>query len=127
VTPVVAYEPEPIFACTYPAVAAVAVCGADHPEGTATVTAASDARPPVATVYVRISVFAVDPATVVVGAIDAVPDPSVAFVTVTDGLDPSAVRVPVDVDFSVTAHDANPAFAADGATAAPPLEPIVSP
>jgi hypothetical protein len=73
------------------------------------------------------SVFAVEPATAVVGAIDAVPEPSAAFVTVTDGLEPSAIRFPVELDFSVTAHDVTPAFAADGAVAAPLLEPDVSP
>src|SRR5436305_801534 len=83
--------------------------------------------PPVATVYVSVSVLVVVPARVEVGLIEAVPDPSALLLTLTLGELLIDVRVPPLVDFSCTVHVAEPAFAADGAVAAPLALVLVSP
>ena len=102
--------------------------GADQFAGTVSSTA-PEFVPPAAAVYVNVSVNPDEPATCEVGAIDAVPDPSAAFVTFTDGELPIAVNDPPEVDFSRTLHVAEPDCALDGSEA--PVEelhaPVVAP
>ena len=73
--------------------------GADQFAGTVSSTAPAFVPPATVSVYVNVSVSPVEPAATEVGAIDAVPDPSAAFVTFTDGDEPMAVNVPLVVDF----------------------------
>ena len=71
------------------------VCGAVQLAGTASLIAPLVAIPPVATVYVRTSVLAAEPAVAVVGLIEAVPEPSLDGFTVTlrpDGAVPRATK-----------------------------------
>ena len=105
------------------------VDGADQFAGTVSSTAPLLVPPATVSVYVNVSVNPDEPATTDVGAIDAVPDPSAAFVTFTDGDEPIAVKVPPDVDFSRTLHVADPDCAFVGPTA--PVDvlhaPVVAP
>src|SRR5438477_325677 len=105
------------------------VDGADQFAGTVSSTAPAFVPPATVSVYVNVSVLFEVPATAEVGAITAVPDPSAAFVTFTDGELPIAVNVPPDVDFSRTFHVAEPACVLDGSDA--PVEelhtPVVAP
>ena len=103
--------------------------GADQFAGTVNSTAPAFVPPAAVSVYVTVSVLFDVPATAEVGAIDAVPDPSAAFVTLTDGDEPNAVNVPALVDFSRTLHVALPDCAFDGVDA--PVDelhaPVVAP
>ena len=103
--------------------------GADQFAGTVSSTAPAFVPPATVSVYVNVSVLFEVPATTEVGAITAVPDPSAAFVTFTDGDEPRAVNVPPVVDFSRTFHVALPDCAFDGSEA--PVDelhaPVVAP
>ena len=92
-------------------------------------TAPPEAMPPVPTVYVSTSVLFVVPAVAEVGLIEALPEPSAPFdtATVLDGVVARVVTVPPLVDFDFSVKMLLPAFAAEGAVAAPPLEEPVSP
>ena len=103
--------------------------GADQFAGTVSSTAPAFVPPATVSVYVNVSVLLEVPATAEVGAIEAVPLPSAAFVTFTDGELPIAVNVPALVDFWRTLHVALPDCAFDGSDA--PVEelhaPVVAP
>ena len=103
--------------------------GADQFAGTVSSTAPAFVPPATVSVYVRVSVLLEVPAATEVGAIDAVPDPSAAFVTFTDGELPIAVNVPPLVDFSRTLHVAEPDWEFDGSDAPVDEEhaPVVAP
>src|SRR5207248_10780763 len=124
----VAYAPPLTLTWTWPAALGVEVCGAVQLAGTASLIAPLVAIPPVATVYVRTSVLAAEPAVAVVGLIEAVPEPSLDGFTVTLGEpEVSEVSAPPLVDFSCTVHVAGPESAACVAAAAPLELPEVSP
>src|SRR5436190_1106258 len=93
----------PVLEVVQPASPSV-VEGADQFAGTVNSTAPAFVPPAAVSVYVNVSVLFDVPATAEVGAIDAVPVPSAAFVTFTDGELPIAVNVPAEVDFSRTFH-----------------------
>src|SRR5579872_2226212 len=97
-------ETEPADEVTWPAPAEV--CGAVQPAGTATETAPF-VMPPVGAVKVIVSDWVV-PASTGELLIDAVPEPSAALLTVTDGEAPIAVSVPPAVDFSFVVQLAAP-------------------
>ena len=99
--------------------------GADQFAGTVSSTAPAFVPPATVSVYVNVSVLFDVPATAEVGAIDAVPLPSAAFVTFTDGELPIAVNVPALVDFSRTLHVAEPDCALDGSDA--PVDELHAP
>ena len=71
--------------------------------------------------------FVVEPANTVVGLTDAEPEPSALLFTVTVCVPVTVVSEPPEVDFSCTVNVPAPAFPADGAAAAPPAFPLVSP
>ena len=100
--------------------------GADQFAGTVTSTAPEFVPPATVSVYISVSVNPVEPATTDVGEIDAVPDPSAAFVTFTDGDEPIAASVPTLL-FICTVQVADPDCVFDGAVAAPPAFTEVSP
>ena len=103
--------------------------GADQFAGTVNSTAPAFVPPATVSVYVKVSVLLEVPAVAEVGAITAVPLPSAAFVTFTEGDEPIAVSVPPEVDFSRTLHVAEPDCAFDGSEA--PVDelhaPVVAP
>ena len=109
--------------------AAADVDGADQFAGTVSSTAPAFVPPATVSVYVNVSVNPDEPAATEVGAIDAVPLPSAAFVTFTDGELPIAVNVPAEVDFWRTLHVALPDCALDGSDAPVEVEqaPVVAP
>jgi len=72
---VVEAPPPLMFAVVYPGEPDVVFCGAVQFAGTVISTTLLAARPPVVAVYVNVSVFAVEPASTVVGLTDAEPDP----------------------------------------------------
>ena len=92
-------------------------------------TAPAFVPPATDSVYVNVSVNPDEPATCDVGAITAVPLPSAAFVTFTDGELPIAVKLPALVDFSRTFHVWLPDCAFDGSDAPVDVEqaPVVAP
>src|SRR5579862_5020522 len=75
---VVAYAPALTRAWVKPAALPFEICGTVQPAGMVSVTWPPAATPPVGAVYVSVSVLFVEPAVAVVGAIEAVPDPSAA-------------------------------------------------
>ena len=103
--------------------------GADQFAGTVSSTAPAFVPPAAVSVYVNVSVLFEVPAAAEVGAIDAVPVPSAAFVTFTDGELPIAVNVPALVDFWRTLQVAEPDCEFDGSDA--PVDelhaPVVAP
>ena len=119
---------DPVDDVVHPA-AAAEVDGADQFAGTVNSTAPAFVPPATVSVYVNVSVLLEVPAVAEVGAIDAVPLPSAAFVTFTDGDEPRAVNDPADVDFWRTFHVALPDCAFVGPTA--PVDelhaPVVAP
>src|SRR5438034_6401314 len=72
----VSFPPPAMFACTKPAALLVVFCGAVQFAGTVSLIAPLAERPPAPTVYVRITVLLVVPASVEVGLIEAEPEPS---------------------------------------------------
>src|SRR5919201_742277 len=75
------------------------VDGALQPAGTV-ISTAPLVSPPVAAVYVNVNVRPVWPASTELGETLSAPEPSAESLTVTDGDDPIALRVPPLVDFS---------------------------
>src|SRR5437870_2459239 len=108
-------ETVPVELVVYPW-SVLVVDGADQFAGTATSTAPF-LSPPVAAVYVSVSVFPVVPANTEVGEIVSVPDPSALLLTARVGEAPIAVRLPPLVDFSRVVHVPVPDWPAAGASA----------
>ena len=93
--------------------------GALQPAGAATVTLPF-AIPPVAAVYVNVSVLPVDDAVTFVAGNVSVPEPSAAY-TLMLGEDARFVSEPPEVDFAFACHVADPAVVEAVAPGPPPL------
>jgi len=107
----------PVLEVVQPA-APFVIDGADQFAGTVSSTAPAFVPPAAVSVYVSVSVNPDEPATCEVGAIDAVPLPSAAFVTFTDGDEAMDVSVP-PLAFICTVQVAEPDCVFEGAAAAP--------